>query len=138
MTTSLTDQTPPPMIRAVLGFSWRWFRAFRRTRPFWGGLWMILGGLWLLKFSNLSIGVVIGSGWNGSAAYLLGGSLVMFGVVAWFAPHYKSMVGLIGVGVALAAFISVNLGGFLIGSLLGIVGGSMVWGWGEKKPRVST
>ncbi len=28
----------------------RWFRAFRRTRPFWGGLWLIIGGWQVLSW----------------------------------------------------------------------------------------
>ena len=27
----------------------RSFRAFRRTRPFWGGLWLLIGGLLLTR-----------------------------------------------------------------------------------------
>ena len=37
--------------------------------------------------------------------------------------------------IAVAAFPTANLGGYLIGSVLGIIGASMVWAWGEKKPR---
>ena len=33
--------------RQYLHDAWVWFRAFRRTRPFWGGLWLIVGG-WLV------------------------------------------------------------------------------------------
>ncbi|HSV38953.1 MAG TPA: DUF6114 domain-containing protein [Nocardioidaceae bacterium] len=120
---------------AALLAALRWFRAFRRTRPFWGGLWLGLGGIWLLTFANMSIGLALGGGWNQSAAYVIGGGMLMFALTAWFAPFYSALVGFTGVLLALAAFVSVNLGGFLIGSLLGIVGGAMVWGWGEKKPR---
>lgn len=110
-------------------------RAFRRTRPFWGSVWLLLGGIWLIRFSNFSLGLALGSGWNSSAAYVVGGGMVMFALVGIFAPHYSALTGLVGVLLALAAFVSVNLGGFLIGSLLGILGGSMIWGWGEKRPR---
>lgn len=134
-TTPPQAKSPGPAdVAALLAFL-RWFRAYRRTRPFWGGLWLGLGGLWLLKFSNMSIGLVLGGGWNQSAAYVVGGGMLLFALVAWVSPHYAGLVGFLGVLLALAAFISVNLGGFLIGSLLGILGGSMVWGWGEKKPR---
>jgi len=133
VTTIQSIDAPPAPGRVAVAR--QWFRAFRRTRPFWGGLWLGLGGLWLLKFSNMSIGLVLGSGWNQSAAYVVGGGMILFAVVAVFTPHYSGLVGFLGVLLALAAFISVNLGGFLIGSLLGILGGSMVWGWGEKKPR---
>ena len=137
-TTTLTkepEKTKGPADVAALMAALRWFKAFRRTRPFWGGLWLGLGGLGLLTFANMSSGLALGGGWNQSAAYVIGGGMVMFALTAWFAPFYSGLVGFTGVLMALAAFVSVNLGGFLIGSLLGIVGGSMVWGWGEKKPR---
>lgn len=110
-------------------------RAFRRTRPFWGGLLLMAAGAWIIKLMSFSFGFVVAGGWNASAGYVLGGALIIFGLTAWAAPHYAPLVGLLGVLVALAAFISANLGGYLVGTLLGIIGGSMVWGWGEKRPR---
>jgi hypothetical protein len=118
-----------------LALLWRLFRAFRRTRPFWGGVWMILGGLDIIYWVRNPIGVVIGGGWNSSAGYILGIAMIVFAVVGWFSPLYKSLVGIVGIMLALIAFIAANLGGFLIGSVLGIIGGSMVWGWGPKRVR---
>lgn len=120
---------------ARLGSVRRTLRAFRRTRPFWGGLWLALAGVELWSLGRSPIGIIVGGSWSASAAWLLGGGMVVFGLVAWFAPHYRTLVGLVGVVLALAAFVSVNLGGWLVGSVLGIVGGSMVWGWGEKRAR---
>lgn len=111
-----------------------WFRAFRRTRPFWGGLWLVLAGVVVVRFMLFPLGLAVSGGFNTSAGYILGGALVMFGLVAWFAPHYSAFTGILGVMTALAAFVGANLGGFLIGSLLGILGGSMVWGWGALTP----
>lgn len=95
----------------------------------------MLGGYAVVRFSYSPISVMVGGGWNSSAGFILGGSMILFGAVAWFAPHYSRLVGVMGVLFALAAFIGSNLGGFLIGSLLGILGGSMIWGWGEKPQR---
>lgn len=123
--------------RNALAAGWRWFRAFRRTRPFWGALWLALGGAVIVNFARSPITMVIGGGWNSSAGYILGGAMVMFAGVALFAPLYRSLVGIVGVLLGLAAFIGANLGGFLVGTLLAILGGSMIWGWGEKRPRRS-
>lgn len=112
-----------------------WFTAFRRTRPFWGSVWLFVGGIVVLRTADIPLGLVLGQGFSGSAGYILGGGMMLFAAVAMFAPHYHALVGLVGVLLALAAFVSVNLGGFLVGTVLGIVGGSMVWGWGEKRPR---
>lgn len=112
-----------------------WFRAFRRTRPFWGGFWLVLGGLVVIKLNSYPLGMAMAGSFNRSAGYILGGSMVMFGVVAWVSPIYARLVGLFGVMAAMAAFVGSNLGGFLVGTVLGIIGGSMIWGWGELRPR---
>lgn len=129
----MTEQTTPRV--GVPTQVRRFFRAFRRTRPFWGGVWMILGGLDVIYWVRNPIGVVIGGGWGTSAGYILGGAMVAFALVGWFSPHYKGIVGIVGMLLALVAFIAANLGGFVLGSALGVIGGAMVWGWGPKAPR---
>jgi len=127
-------RTGSAVLRALDG-AWVWFRAWRRTRPFWGGLWCILAGLWIIRAMNFSLGLALTGGWSYAAGYVMGGGLALFGLVAWFAPHFKSLAGLVGFLIALGAFPAANLGGYLLGSVLGIIGSSMVWAWGEKKPR---
>ena len=117
-----------------LGAARRWFRAFRRTRPFWGGLWMILGGWTVLKVSMVPIALLTTFGFGGIAGYFLGGGLIGCGLVAWFAPVHRRIVGVLGTGLAIASLVESNLGGFLVGMLLGLLGGAMTFGWGEKKP----
>lgn len=112
----------------------RWFRAYRRTRPFWGGLWLALGGLVVIKFNASSLGLAMTGGFNRSAGYILGGAMLLFAAVALASPLYARLVGVLGILSAMAAFIGSNFGGFLVGSVLGIVGGAMIWGWGELAP----
>ncbi len=118
-----------------VGAARQWFRAFRRTRPFWGGLWCIAAGAWIVRSMFFSFVLAVSGGWSYSAGYILGGGLVLFGLVAWFAPHYRALVGVLAVLLGLAAFVAANLGGYLLGSVLAILGGSMVWAWGEKAPK---
>ncbi|AKU14911.1 DUF6114 domain-containing protein [Luteipulveratus mongoliensis] len=112
-------------------------RSFRQTRPFWGGLLLLLAGADIIYFAGYPLRFAVSNGWNASAGYILGGGLILFALVSWASPLYAPMLGLLGVLVALAAFISTNLGGLLIGTALGIVGGSMVWAWGEKGPKAA-
>lgn len=115
----------------------RWFRAWRRTRPFWGGLWTVLAGAEIIKAMSFSIGLALTGGWSHSAGYVMGGGLVLFGLTAWFAPHYRGLAGIVAFLIALGAFPTANLGGYLLGSVLGIIGASMIWSWGPKKPRTT-
>ena len=61
----------------------------------------------------------------------------MFGLGAWFQPATSTYVGVLGIIVAIIALPTSNLGGFVIGSLLGIIGGAFTFAWqpGEKKHR---
>ena len=119
----------------VAGRARRGFRAFRRTRPFWGGFWLALAGIEIIYWTRNPIAMLVGGGWGQSAGYMIGGGLVLLGLASWFTPLYRSLFGILGFLFGLGAFIGANLGGFLLGSLLAILGGSMVWGWGEKKSR---
>ncbi|MEX0428168.1 DUF6114 domain-containing protein [Nocardioides sp. DS6] len=134
-------ETTPSRVRRLAGATRRglggartWFRAWRRTRPFWGGLLAIAGGAWILRMMTFKLVFLVASGWGNASGYVLGGGMVLFGLVSWFAPLYRALSGLAVVGIALYAFVAANLGGYLVGTLLGIIGGSMIWAWGEKKP----
>ncbi|MFT4264316.1 MAG: DUF6114 domain-containing protein [Nocardioides sp.] len=122
-------------VRSGLDGARLWFRDYRRTRPFWGGLWTMLGGAWIIHAMSFRIGLTLTPGWSSSAGYVMGGGLALFGLVAWLAPFYRGLAALVAFLIALAAFPTSNLGGYLLGTALGIVGSSMIWAWGEKTPR---
>lgn len=111
------------------------FRAFRRTRPFWGGLWAMAAGLWIIRAMNFSVGIALTSDWPYLAGFLVGGGLVLFGLVVLIAPLYRGLMGLLCLLLALLAFPMANLGGYVIGSVVGLFGASMILAWGEKRPR---
>lgn len=119
----------------ALGGVRRWLREFRRTRPFWGGLWTIVAGAWIIHSMSFAIGVVLRGGWSVGAGYVMGGGLVVFGLVSWVAPYYRALAGMVAFLLALGAFPTANLGGYLVGSLVGVLGASMILSWGEKRPR---
>lgn len=116
-------------------FARRWFRALRRTRPFWGALWMAFGGYTILKYSMAPLQVIAKTGMTGVAGYVLGGGLIFCGLVALCIPSQRYAAGLIGIVLAVVSLVASNLGGFFVGMLAGVLGGSMTLGWGVKKPR---
>ncbi|MFE7584981.1 DUF6114 domain-containing protein [Streptomyces gardneri] len=113
----------------------RWFGAFRRTRPFWGGLWLIAGGWTVLKFSLSSLQLIVSTGFGGVAGYLVGGGMILCGLIPMALPAQRYTFGLIGVVLAVVSLVVSNLGGFLLGMALGVLGGSMTVGWGARRPR---
>jgi hypothetical protein len=105
------------------------FRGWRRTRPFWGGLIALLGGIEILLSERAPVAVVVHLGAQGLAGYVVPVVLVLCALLLWFNPAQRIFYSILAVLAALASFITSNLGGFVLGMLLGIVGGSLAFAW---------
>jgi hypothetical protein len=106
------------------------FRRWRRTRPFWAGLFLILSGLELFLSGNMNLGAMeVHVGPTGFLSYVVPAMLVLCGVGTWMTPHLRMFYGILGSLVAVYSLIGVNFGGFLIGLLFGIVGGALAIAW---------
>ncbi|UNO44394.1 hypothetical protein KGS77_33185 [Streptomyces sp. MST-110588] len=113
---------PWPRQRAAL-------RGWRRTRPFWAGLLLVLGGAEMLLVPLSPLTVLVSLGLGGLAALGIGLALIVAGLFLWWKPaahHYVSVNALI---LSVLSFAATNLGGFLVGMGLGIAGGAMGFGW---------
>jgi hypothetical protein len=118
---------------------WSRFRLWRKTRPLWGSILMILAGVLVLwgPVSLIQLAVLPGSTlW---AALLVGALLVMMGLIQLLLPSYSVITGAIGLVLSLISLI-VALGGFGIGMILGIIGSTIGIAWKPlgKQRRPST
>jgi hypothetical protein len=110
-------------------------RRWRRTRPFWGGFLLLLAGIELLLIPlggillHGAVKLVVYIGIGGVFGVLLGVLLIACGLLLWLNPVHRTFYAIAGVLLAVLSFIVSNFGGFFIGMLLGIVGGSMGFGW---------
>ncbi|MFC8346827.1 DUF6114 domain-containing protein [Streptomyces sp. NPDC057280] len=111
----------------------RKFRAWRGTRPFWAGLFVILGGLPIAYFpyANLQIGhlTLAMATTAGAGSLIIGVLLVVLGISLWFQKHVRTFAGVAAILLALVSIPVSNLGGFLIGFLFSLVGGAMAVAW---------
>ena len=144
-----TVQVPAARPRARAGSARQAFRDWRRSRPFWGGLLLVLAGVELVAIPLLSVlahgsvKVVIYIGIGGVFGVLIGGLLVACGLLIWFHPVQRVFYAIAGVLLAVASFVATNLGGFFVGMLLGVTGASLSFGWtpgpgrlaGQHRPR---
>ncbi|WP_256987484.1 DUF6114 domain-containing protein, partial [Streptomyces sp. BR123] len=106
----------------------RW-RRWRRTRPFWGGLFAVLAGAEICVLPLAPLKVMLQQGVAGIPSVLMGIVMIVLGLTAWFAPAQRSLAGVLTTLIATAALVLSNLGGFLIGTLLGILGGGLMFAW---------
>lgn len=113
----------------------RRFKRWRRGRPFWGGLLLMLGGaqLWLSTSLN-PLNFEIHFGPQGFLAILLPVLLVLCGLLVWITPQYRYFYGIIGLLTAIYSLLGLNLGGWFLGMLLGVIGGSLVVAWAPITP----
>lgn len=122
----------------MAGRPWLAFRRWRARRPFWGGLLLALGGAEVLLTMKAPLKVIVHVGMQGLAGYLLPTVMLLCGLLTLFNPAQRLFYSLIGVLASLATWVTSNLGGFLIGLLLGVIGSCLSFGWlPDQEPRLS-
>jgi hypothetical protein len=136
------DPSPPFLIWRAAGEqpgpsgAWReaW-RRWRRTRPFWGGLMLVLAGVELIAIpltgvlGHGAIKLVIYIGIGGVFGVLIGALMIACGVFICVNPQHRTFYGIAGILLGILSFPASNLGGFFIGMLLAIVGGGIAFAW---------
>ncbi|MEU3198146.1 DUF6114 domain-containing protein [Streptomyces sp. NPDC006996] len=114
------------------------FRAWRGARPFWAGLFVMLGGLPIAYFpyANLQIGhlTLAMATTAGAGSLIIGVLLVVLGGSIWFQQHIRVFAGVAAILLALVSIPVSNIGGFLIGFLLALIGGAMAVSWAPGAP----
>lgn len=110
------------------------FRSWRRTRPFWAGLLLMLGGTELLVVPLSPLTVLVSLGLGGLAAIGIGLALIAAGQFLWWLPSARHYVSINALILSVLSFAATNLGGFLVGMLLGIAGSAMGFGWTPAAP----
>jgi len=118
----------------------RAFRDWRRSRPFWGGLLLIAAAVEMLvapaaQSLILPLNLVIYAGIAGISVYLVSLLLIALGLLVWVQPQQRMFYGVVGTLLSIASFVTANFGGFVIGMLLGIVGGALVFSWEPARKR---
>ncbi|WP_393916615.1 DUF6114 domain-containing protein [Halostreptopolyspora alba] len=128
----------PSHRRGRLARVWLRWRRWRHSRPFWGGLLMIAGGveLALLPLGPLEVGVA-GVALAGMPTYMLALFVIALGAITWFTPQQHTITGILGGICALGSLVLSNLGGLFIGALLLLAGSGIAFAWtsGPRPPR---
>lgn len=137
--TELPSSTEVPSARSRVsrrvGKGWRAYRRWRRSRPFWAGLFTIAGGLELLTYTRVPMPIIIHAGISGISTLLMGALIVVMGLSMWIAPNYRVFASVATLLFSLASFLTSNFGGLLLGMLLGMVGGSLGCAWVRVAPE---
>jgi len=114
------------------------FRAWRGTRPFWAGLFVMIAGLPIAYFpyAHLQVGhlTLAMATTAGAGSLIIGVLLVVLGFSLWYQKHVRTFAGIAAILLGLVSIPVSNLGGFLIGFLFALVGGAMAVAWAPGVP----
>jgi Family of unknown function (DUF6114) len=123
------------------GFTyWRLrFRGWRGTRPFWAGLFTLVSGVPIAYFpyAHLHLGnlTLAMSTTAGAGSLIIGVLLVTLGLTMWFHSIVRVFAGVATILLALVSIPVSNLGGFLVGFVLALVGGGLSVSWAPGRPQ---
>ncbi|ORT55473.1 DUF6114 domain-containing protein [Streptomyces sp. CB03238] len=114
------------------------FRAWRGNRPFWGGLFTVIGGLPIaylpyadLRLGNMTIAMATTAG---AGSLIIGVLLVTLGLTMWFHSVVRVFAGVAAIVLALVSLPVANIGGFLMGFLFALIGGALSASWAPGEP----
>jgi hypothetical protein len=105
-------------------------RAWTGQRPWLGGALTVLAGLTIVFLPAQGFSVVLLPGVAGLSGFVIGGLITACGLFLLFSPQLHGLIGIAAVLLSLVSFVTTNLGGLVVGMLLGIVGGSLGFAWG--------
>ncbi|MER7622818.1 DUF6114 domain-containing protein [Streptomyces sp. NPDC126503] len=114
------------------------FKVWRQTRPFWAGLFTILGGLPIaylpygdMRLGNITLAMKTTAG---SGALIIGVLLVTLGLTMWYQPIVRVFAGVATIVLGLVSIPVSNFGGLVIGFLFALIGGGMSVAWAPAPP----
>lgn len=123
------------------GFTYwrRRFRVWRGSRPFWAGLLTLLSGIPIaylpyadIRLGNLTLAMATTAG---AGALIIGVLLMTLGLTMWFHAVVRVFAGVAAIVLALVSIPISNIGGFLVGFLLALLGGALSISWVPVKRK---
>ncbi len=104
------------------------FRNWKITRPFWGATLALLSGLLICYVPLQLLEVAAVPGTMVFVGFFLGGIVLICAILSYIMPHLSTLLGIM---IMFSAILSIMgaMGGFIIGTILGIIGGSLCISW---------
>lgn len=110
--------------------AWRKIRVWQRSRPFWGSLLLAMGGYFVARpLLGGSMAFYTALGTKGMLPVLLGAVMIAAALVGLFVPGQRHFPAIVAAMVSVASLPLANLGGWIIGMLLGIIGSGLMFAW---------
>ncbi len=115
-----------------LGQRRRRFATWRGQRPFWGGAIMCVGALvvgWVPAHLAMMIAIIPGS--IAFVGLIFAALMALCGTFSVLKPQLSGFLGWFGMVLSVLSIMGGALGGFFIGTIVGVTGGAMLVAWEE-------
>lgn len=120
----------------------RAFKRWRRRRPFPAAVLLVAAAVMILlppyftlRLRDLVISInTVG----GASALVIGGLLIIGAVVVCVRPKHRVIVGSLAVLLSLIALVTANFGGFLLGTVFGLLGAALCLAWTDQPAQPRT
>lgn len=103
-------------------------KRWKSSRPFWGATLTLLAGLLILYIPVQLYAIAFAPGSFAFVGLLFGGLIVLIGVMTYIYPPFSTVFGVITIFLSVLSIMGA-LGGFFVGTILGILGGALAIGW---------
>ncbi|HET7522307.1 MAG TPA: DUF6114 domain-containing protein [Bacillales bacterium] len=104
------------------------FKLWRNRRPFWGATLTFLAGLLILYIPVQMYAIAFAPGSFAFVGLLFGGLILIIGALSYLYPQFSTVFGVMTIFLSVLSIMGA-LGGFIVGTLLGITGGSLLIAW---------
>ncbi|WP_077328150.1 DUF6114 domain-containing protein [Virgibacillus siamensis] len=108
------------------------FKQWRHRRPFWGATLMILAGLLILYIPLQLFAIAFVQGSFVFVGFMFGGLMIIMGILDYIYPQFSTVFGIVGIFLAVLSVMGA-LGGFIIGTIIGIIGGALSIAWQKEE-----
>lgn len=108
------------------------FTQWKHQRPFWGATLTLLAGLLILYIPVQLYAIAFVPGSFVFVGFIFGGLVLMMGVFAYIYPQFSTVFGVITIFLSVLSIMGA-LGGFLIGTILGIIAGALCIAWDKQE-----
>ncbi|WP_205520053.1 DUF6114 domain-containing protein [Virgibacillus doumboii] len=113
------------------------FKKWRNNRPFWGASLVILAGLLILYIPIQLYAIAFVPGSLVFIGFLFGGLMLITGVLGYLYPKFSTVFGIVAIFLSVLSVMGA-LGGFLIGTIIGIAGGALLIAWEKQEVLLET
>ncbi|GAA0590180.1 hypothetical protein GCM10009001_02670 [Virgibacillus siamensis] len=112
------------------------FKQWRNRRPFWGATLMVLAGMLILYIPIQLFAIAFVPGSFVFIGFLFGGLMIIMGILDYIYPQFSTVFGIVAIFLSVLSVMGA-LGGFIIGTILGIIGGSLSIAWQKQEITLS-